>query len=313
MVTFVCAYSRYTVAVPIRESKAVDIADVLVNHWIAYFGIPLQILCDRAAVFEGSLWTELCKILHIHKLRTCVLTPSSNGQAERTQASLVNMLNCVCAANPFSWSRLIRLVSLAHNNMVNTSTKIEPSRLIFGRYLNLPPDLVAPTSSKNTEFENMDSPHQYVLRLQEVLRELNERCTKNAKEASFRISRYYDTKVRYNEFIPGQLVYYHYPVKTKNTSKSAYFPWKGPLVIIQRIGDCLYKIQESEKSKPFIVHHNKLKRCLTREPIDTSWIKDLEHKPPTQVEIHDSEPLDRERPRRLVNQPDRLGDWLYSF
>ena len=48
----------------------------------------------------------------------------------------------------------------------------------------------------------------------------------------------------------GQMVYYHYPVKNKNTSKHQYFPWAGPYTIQQKIGDCLYKIQENKNSKP---------------------------------------------------------------
>ena len=128
IVSFICTFSRYAVAVPIKTLTAAEICDKFIEHWIVYFGLPLELHADRATSFESNLWAEMCKMLGINKSRSCVMHPLGNGTTERLQQSLVTMLNCVCVSNPFSWSKLIRLVALAYNNTRHESTKMEPSR-----------------------------------------------------------------------------------------------------------------------------------------------------------------------------------------
>ena len=36
-------------------------------------------------------------------------------------------------------------------------------------------------------------------------------------------------------------------------------PWKGPCKVLKKVNDVLYRIKVSAKSKPKIVHHDKLK------------------------------------------------------
>lgn len=35
--------------------------------------------------------------------------------------------------------------------------------------------------------------------------------------------------------------------------------WKGLFIVFNKLGDLIYKIQETAKSKPVVIHHNRLK------------------------------------------------------
>ena len=180
--------------------------------------------------------------------------------------------------------------------------------------MNLPPDLILSLPDKNAEFEQVNSPNEYIMKLQQALQELNKMARENAKNSSFRISRYYDMKLSYHEFVPGDMVYYHNPTKGKNTSKSCFHPWDGPYIISKKLGNCLYKIQKSRKSEPMVVHHNKLKRCLPRKPVDTSWVLELEKNPPVEVTHEETPSQQVNRPRHpSVQQPNRLEEWVYKY
>ncbi len=282
--------------------------------WVAYFGLPLELHADRAKSFESKIWSEMCDILGIKRTRSVVMHPMGNAVVERTQQTLVNMLNCVCASNPFSWSKLIKLCALAYNNLKHKSIKMEPAKLIFGRLLCLPPDLILPNGNTNHTSELMSAKcaDEYVLRLQALLRELNAQARANLKNATFKNGKYYNNRLAFNKFDRGDLVYYFYPVKNQTTSKSNFHPWKGPFVVLDKMSDCLYKIQESAQKKPLITHHNKLKKATPREPIDTSWIDAIPNITSVEVEISDDfAHTDNDRPKRTTKSPDRLGNYLY--
>ena len=72
-------------------------------------------------------------------------------------------------------------------------------------------------------------------------------------------------------------------------------------------------IQMSKGSKPLFVHQDRLKPALTRNNIDTSWVKDI---PIKSKEIRENEAesiLENgsatvDRPRRQCKQPERYGN-----
>ena len=143
-----------------------------------------------------------------------------------------------------------------------------------------------------------------------MLHELNEQARSNLKDASMRLGKYYNNRLKYNDMKRGDTVYYHYPVKNKHTSKSNYHPWKGPYVVLEKLSECLYLIKESAKGKAFVVHHNKLKRGVCRNPPDLSCVEKEKKLVPTEM-IHSENTCHTSRPRREAKKPARLGEWYY--
>ena len=153
------------------------------------------------------------------------------------------MLNCITRDNPFEWDHLVKLCALAYNNTPHDATKIAPAKLVYGRYLSVPLDLVAPIPYKESWAQDVKSREEYVQKLQIVLHDLNEKARANLKHAAFKRHKYYNAHLHYTQYKKGDIVYEHYPVKGKNTSKESFYPWRGPLFITEVISDCLYHVQ----------------------------------------------------------------------
>jgi transposase InsO family protein len=51
--------------------------------------MPLRILTDQGPEFEGQLFSELCQLMDIHKLRTTPYKPSTNAVVERVHKTII--------------------------------------------------------------------------------------------------------------------------------------------------------------------------------------------------------------------------------
>jgi len=84
MFTFQDELSKYTIAVPISQQDAETIARIFVEETVLKFGIPQVILTDQGWNFLSDLFTNVCKLLRIKKLKTTAYHPQTNGALERT-------------------------------------------------------------------------------------------------------------------------------------------------------------------------------------------------------------------------------------
>ena len=79
------------------------------------------------------------------------------------------------------------------------------------------------------------------------------------KIASDSQKRKYDHKVVENVYSVGDLVWLYSPqVKPGVGSKFAQH-WHGPYKVITKLNDVIYRIQLNPRSKPKVVHHDRLK------------------------------------------------------
>ena len=127
------------------------------DKYFMYYGIPQKILSDQGRNFESSLIMELCKLTGIKKLRTTPYRPQTNGQCEKFNSTLINMIGTLPSEIKYNWQDHVNTLVHVYKCMDSMATKFSPYYLMFGRELNLPidiefgvrtPDLVA-TSTRN--------------------------------------------------------------------------------------------------------------------------------------------------------------------
>ena len=56
----------------------------------------------------------------------------------------------------------------------------------------------------------------------------------------------------------GNFVWLHNPQRRKGFSSKLQRPWEGPYMITKKINDLVYRIQLGPKTKPKVVHRNRL-------------------------------------------------------
>jgi hypothetical protein len=92
--------NRYILMMVDQFSKWVEMAVIpdqsafLVAHFIVTFGCPLKIHTDQGKNFDGNLFSALCEALEVAKTRTTPYHPSSNGQMERYNTVVMQMVRC---------------------------------------------------------------------------------------------------------------------------------------------------------------------------------------------------------------------------
>ena len=97
--------SKYTIAVQILQQDAQTIARVFVEEIVLKFGILQVILTDQGSNFLSELFTNVCKLLKIKKLKTAAYHPQTNGALERTHRLLTEYLRCCILEDQSDWDR----------------------------------------------------------------------------------------------------------------------------------------------------------------------------------------------------------------
>lgn len=151
ILTMLDKFTRLVRAVPLTNAEAPTIAKSLLEDWFLIYGVPEQVLSDRA----GNLTTAktmkiLYNLMSIYKLQTTSYHAQGNGQCENYNKHVVVVLKKLVEDKPSSWPELLPVVCFALNSSVCKTTKFTPFRLHFGRDIRTPTDLIHDTTT--TEF-----------------------------------------------------------------------------------------------------------------------------------------------------------------
>ena len=268
ILTAIDNYTKWAEAWPIRQHEATTVARILADQWFARFGIPVQLLSDQGAEFEGTLMKELCRVLEIDKLRTTAYKASTNGAIERFHRTLNSMLGKVVATHQRDWDEHLSSVLMAYRASKHEATGYTPNRLVLGSDVRLPLDLAF--GSAEEERKAQRSYNEFVQQRQDTMRESFEVARQHLGTAAERSKHYYDLRVRPRALSRGQWVWYYYPRRISGRSPKWQKMSTGPFLIVKTIGPVNYLIQKGPRAKPMVVHRDKLKECLSKTP--ASWI-----------------------------------------
>ncbi|GFX36699.1 retrovirus-related Pol polyprotein from transposon 17.6 [Trichonephila clavipes] len=135
-------FTKWPEAYPISDQEASTVAEVLAQHWISRFGVPLQLHSDQGRNFDSAVCKRLCEILAIDKTRTTALHPQSDGMVERFNRTILNSLSLLVSSNQQDWDKKLLFFLLAYRSATHETTGYSPSQMFFGRDLRLPVDLL---------------------------------------------------------------------------------------------------------------------------------------------------------------------------
>ena len=85
-------FTRWSEAVPLKGTDTETCARALVFHWIARFGMPLDMTLDRGSQFMSKLWTAIAKLLGTKLHHTTAYHPQANCLVEHFYQNLKSAL-----------------------------------------------------------------------------------------------------------------------------------------------------------------------------------------------------------------------------
>ncbi|XP_076847994.1 uncharacterized protein LOC143493459 [Brachyhypopomus gauderio] len=196
-------FSKYSIAVPTRDQRAPTVAQVLITEWFYRFGIPSRLHSDQGRCFEGILIQQLCSMYGIQKSRTTPYHPAGNGQCERFNRTLHNLLRTLPASRKHDWVTCLPHVLFCYNTTPHQSTGESPHFLMFGQEPQLPVDFLLGRVRPSVPGTVCDWIQEHQTRLQVAFDGARERL---AAAAEYRKDKH-DARVRSPALAVGQLVY----------------------------------------------------------------------------------------------------------
>ena len=236
LLTIMDRFTRFTMAIPIANITACNVARTFINKWIYLFGAPEKLLTDNGTQFTGEVMKMVDNIMGIKHIMTTAYHPECNGLIERFHRFLKEKLKIAAihrSLNFFgedSWDHLIPSIVHAYNITPHSATKFEPYRLLFGRQPQLPLRMARIREVKGRKTKG------YQEFLEELTRQfgiLHNKAYKNIKGANKRMAQRINRDREEFEFALYDLVMYYVGNKWTGNIKKLTNNWKGPYEIIE--------------------------------------------------------------------------------
>jgi transposase InsO family protein len=230
--------------------SAKDTAALFLNEVFRVFGMPKELITDRDPRFTGKFFTELCRLLGVKQCLSTAYHPQTDGQTERMNRVLEDMLRHYVNPRGTDWDAFIPAVEFAVNSAWQESVRATPFFLNYGRHPRGPAGPRVKSGVPNARDARV--------RLHEALKEAKT-CLQAAQS---RQKRYADERrqaLTFNVRDKVLLSTRHARISTVG-SKKLLPKWIGPFPVVERIGEVAYKLELPPSLKWHGVFHVSLLR-----------------------------------------------------
>ena len=246
-------FSKHTECYALKTQTAEETARTIVNRWFLKYGPPNELHTDQGANFISKLVKTVCKVYGIFKTRTSPYHPQGDGQAERFNRSMANILYGLADQESSEWDLLLPYVSFAFNGTIHESIGFTPNFMWFGREIRRP-NLLLPETEEKQEMTYAE----YAMQNKRFLEIAYAVARDNLGRAMVKQKEYHDANARVIKYELGDLVKIDDHTKHKKGEKKTKPKFKGPYYVIEKLGDVNFRVQASPDSDADVVHHNRM-------------------------------------------------------
>jgi transposase InsO family protein len=105
---------------------------------VCLHGIPKKIISDRGTQFTSHFWQQLHEALGTHLKFSSAYHPQIDGQTERTNQILEDMLRACALQDKLGWDKRLPYAEFSYNNNYQASLKMSPFEALYGRNCRTP-------------------------------------------------------------------------------------------------------------------------------------------------------------------------------
>ena len=125
--------------IPVKAGyKSHQYAELYIARIVSLHGIPKTIISDRGSQFVARFLEQLHAALGTQLIRSSAYHPQTDGQTERINQILEDMLRACALTYSQKWDECLPLAEFAYNNSYQESIKMAPFEALYGRRCRTP-------------------------------------------------------------------------------------------------------------------------------------------------------------------------------
>ena len=258
-------FSRFTQAYATKDKSAKSAARKLFHEFMPKFGFPLRLHHDRGKEWNNNLFTELNKLAGIKTSNTTPYHAMGNGEVERMNRTLINMLKALPEEHKKHWKDHLSSLTFAYNSTANKTTGYSPFFLVFHRESRLPIDCILPIEP-NKSCKTYD---QFVREWKSSIKQAFQLANQHIQQAGAANKRRYDAKCKAVSLTIGDRVLVRNVSERGGTGKlRSWWEQKIYEVVEMKESVPVYTVRTIDGKITKTVHRNMLMR-VNDLPIDT--------------------------------------------
>ena len=215
--------------------SAPQLAELFLREVVRHHGVPESILSDRDPRFTAHFWRAFWDRLGSKLMMSTAYHPQTDGQTERANRTLEEMLRSYVNSNQTDWDQHLATLELAINNAKQASTGFSPFYLNAGQEIRLPLDQELASPEKNPSADE---------RIERMRRDWG-KAAANIRKAQERQAKYADQHRRAASFVVGDRVLLSTAhLKMVGAARTPKFSAKyiGPFVVKRVVGRNAYEL-----------------------------------------------------------------------
>ena len=214
-------------------------------------------MSDQGRNFESELISELCKLAQVEKVHTTPYHPMTNGQCERFNSTLCNMLGTLSEKDKLDWKAHLSSMTYAYNCTQHPSTTYSPYFLMFGRQprlpvdfeMGLPVDILGDKCSKT----------RYVQKLKQRLNFAFKKAKEMSQKQAQKYRSSYDRKIKGSQLKENDIVLVKRVAwKGRHKIQNKWEPSEYVVIEQPNLKVPVYKVKSLEDEKIKVLHRNML-------------------------------------------------------
>jgi hypothetical protein len=238
ILVFVDRLTKYVILVPtVATLDAAGFAELFVDNVICYHGVPDEVVSDRGPQFNNLFWSSVSTLLGMKNCLSTAYHPESDGQTERTNRILEDVLRHFVAPNQQDWSRFLKQAQFAINNSWQEAVRYTPYYLNHGRHPKMP------------SMHGMHSGPSRVPAAKVLVQGMQDAILKakqHLRAAQDRMQTYVNQKRRDTVYKEGDMVMLStVNLRTKEGARKLMLKWVGPLEVREMVGKVAVRLHLS--------------------------------------------------------------------
>jgi transposase InsO family protein len=124
--------------------RAEKYAELYISHILCMCGVSKTIISDRGPQFIARFWEQLNDSLGMRLIHSSAYHPQPDGQIERVNQILEDMLRACVLNYPGKWDKCLPLAEFSYSNSYQKSLRMAPFEALYGRRCRTPMNWIEP-------------------------------------------------------------------------------------------------------------------------------------------------------------------------